>query len=415
VPEVRVRVVVADDDGVALRILAHSARSHPGAEVIAVADGAAALAACQAATPPDVVVLDWEMPGLTGPEVCRRVRALQLAQAPYLLVVTVRSGRHDVIAALNAGADDVLLKPVAPDLLRARLRLAALRRRQAEAPSQVIARALLEAREQGDGELLIRDRELAARVYFCRHKVGWAQLSNESGSLVDLISPVSPLDPETAQAVLEECHSRGLRLTDVLVEWGLLDRTQLRSCLKLWIARKLGLLLGLNAPTTLFMPGGPQHAEDLSFELSELLEPAQLSLEPSSSPPPSSVSERGARAWSDAFVLAEEPPAEVQASLLRCARIRGFHAAAQVDPSTGLCLGHTGGELQPDVAWSMIQNLSIVSRQEPTESCLVTTQEHFHIICRAHRGQSLVYAVFHRAQTSLASAWLELRSIVSPG
>lgn len=407
------KVVVADDDSVALRILAHSARSHAGTEVLAVADGEAALAACHDAAPPDVLVLDWEMPGLSGPEVCRRVRGLGLAQTPYLLVVTVRSGRNDVIAALNAGADDVLPKPVAPDLLRARLRLAARRQARPEGASRVIAQALLEAGEQGSGELLIRDRELAARVYFCRGKIGWAQLSNESGSLVDLISPVSALDPETAQAVLEECRERGLRLTEVLVEWGLLDRSQLRSCLKAWIARKLELLRGLASPATLFMPGGPECPEDLSFELSELLEPAHLERARASVPPPSSVVERAARSWADAFVMADAPAPEVQAVLQRCGQIRGFHAAAQVDPVTGLCLGHTGGELQPDIAWAMIQNLSVVGRQEPAESCLVTTQAHFHIICRAHESRTLVYAVFHRSQTSLASAWVELRGIVA--
>lgn len=408
------KVVVADDDSVALRILAHSARSHPGAEVLAVADGEAALAACQTAAPPDVLVLDWEMPGLSGPEVCRRVRALELARTPYLLLVTVRSGRNDVMAALHAGADDVLPKPVAPDLLRARLRLAARRLGRTEGPSRIIAQALLDARQQGSGELMIRDRELAARVYFCRGKIGWAQLSNESGSLVDLISPVSALDPETAQAVLEECRERGLRLTDVLVEWGLLDRSQLRSCLKTWIARKLELLRALANPTTLFMPGGPECPEDLSFELSELLEPAHLTAERHpSSPPPSSALDRSGRSWSDAFVLAEAPQAEVLAVLQRCAQIRGFYAGAQVDPVTGLCLGHSGGELQPDIAWSMIQNLSVVGRQEVAESCLVTTQDYFHMICRAHESRTLVYAVFHRAQTSLASAWVELRGIVA--
>jgi DNA-binding response OmpR family regulator len=73
------------------------------------------------ATSPTLAILDWMMPEIDGPEVCRRVRAeLPLANM-YLLLVTAREGRGDVVAGLEAGADDYIIKPFDPDELRARV------------------------------------------------------------------------------------------------------------------------------------------------------------------------------------------------------------------------------------------------------------------------------------------------------
>jgi CheY-like chemotaxis protein len=404
------RVVIAEDNPIAQRLLAHTVAEVAGHDIVCVADGVAALATCEEAVPPDVLVLDWEMPGLTGPEVCSRVRALRLPIQPYLLLVTVRNSRKDVLAGLNAGADDLLSKPIARDLLVGRLRLASRRPGKGTRPAGALVQALLEAKNEGDGELLIRDRDISARVYFWRGKIGWAQVSNESGSLVDLISPVSQLDPETVRAVIEECQASGAPLTDVLVEWGVLDRAQLRACLRAWIQRKLDLLRGLSNPTTLFMPGTREGAEDLSFELDEFLEPAQLRAPRLSLPPPSATSQQ-VRSWSEAFVLSDLPQPELTALLEQCMSITGLRAAALVDPLTGICLGHAGMDLNPDIAWAMIQNLSVVDRQEPTESSLLSTVHHFHVAFGLQRApRAILYAVFDRGLTSLASAWLELRS-----
>jgi len=403
------KVVIAEDNPIAQRLLARTVAAVAGHDIICVSDGVAALATCEAAVPPDVLVLDWEMPGLTGPEVCRRVRALPLPIQPYLLLVTVRNSRKDVLAGLNAGADDLLSKPIAPDLLVARLRLASRRPGQGTRPAEAIVQALREAKGEGDGELLIRERDVSGRVYFWRGKIGWAQVSNESGSLVDLISPVSQLDPETVRAVIEECQASGAPLTDVLVQWGVLDRAQLRTCLRAWIQRKLELLRGLSNAATLFMPGTREGAEDLSFELDEFLAPDPPRSQRLSLPPPSATSQP--RSWSEAFVLTEVPHPEVTALLDQCMPISGIQAAALVDPLTGICLGHAGMDLNPDIAWAMIQNLSVVERQEPTESSLLSTAQHFHVAFGLQRApRAILYAVFDRGLTSLASAWLELRS-----
>jgi CheY-like chemotaxis protein len=70
---------------------------------------------------PTLAILDWMMPFMDGPDICRRVRAELPDANMYLLLVTAREGRSDVIAGLDAGADDYIIKPFDPEELRARV------------------------------------------------------------------------------------------------------------------------------------------------------------------------------------------------------------------------------------------------------------------------------------------------------
>ena len=114
------QVLIAEDDRITGEILARTLnRWHY--ETTVVSDGTQAWAYLGAATAPTLAILDWMMPGMDGPDVCRRVRAdLPLANM-YLLLVTARESRGDVIAGLDAGADDYIIKPFDPDELRARV------------------------------------------------------------------------------------------------------------------------------------------------------------------------------------------------------------------------------------------------------------------------------------------------------
>jgi DNA-binding response OmpR family regulator len=96
---------------------------HLGHQVLAHADGEAGIAAISASEP-DVVVLDVMLPGADGFEVCRRVRAFS---AVPIVMLTARSDDMDIVAGLEAGADDYLAKPVQPRVLEAKLK-AVLRR-----------------------------------------------------------------------------------------------------------------------------------------------------------------------------------------------------------------------------------------------------------------------------------------------
>lgn len=117
------RVLVADDDEVS-RMLLEATLQDLGYEVVAVPDGASALAALDGPDSPEVAILDWEMPGLSGPEVCRELRARRPEAPLYLLLLTVRGGIPNIVAGLRSGANDYLTKPFDRDEFAARLAVA---------------------------------------------------------------------------------------------------------------------------------------------------------------------------------------------------------------------------------------------------------------------------------------------------
>lgn len=114
------RILIADDDRVSTMMLAH-ALTQWGFEVVVVHDGTAAWERIAGGEPPALVILDWMMPGLDGIELCRRIRATSLRSPIYVILLTARASRQDLVAGLEAGADDYLTKPFEPDELRARL------------------------------------------------------------------------------------------------------------------------------------------------------------------------------------------------------------------------------------------------------------------------------------------------------
>jgi DNA-binding response OmpR family regulator len=114
-------VLIADDDPVSRRLL-ESLLEKWGFAVVAARDGEGAWEALKADPPPRLVVLDWLMPGLDGVEVCRRLRARERSPS-YVILVTSRTGKEDIVEGLEAGANDYVTKPFDREELRARIRV----------------------------------------------------------------------------------------------------------------------------------------------------------------------------------------------------------------------------------------------------------------------------------------------------
>jgi diguanylate cyclase (GGDEF)-like protein len=115
------RVLVADDEVVSRRLL-ESSLSRWGYEVAVAADGLEASQILQSPDPPKLAVLDWLMPGLDGIELCRAIRGRKDDFYTYVLLLTAKHDKSDVIQGLEAGADDYITKPFEPQELRVRLR-----------------------------------------------------------------------------------------------------------------------------------------------------------------------------------------------------------------------------------------------------------------------------------------------------
>ncbi len=118
------RILIADDDVVSRRLLERTLEEW-GYEVTVARDGAEAWETLAGEHPPQLAVLDWMMPGLDGPELCRRTRALEAQVPVYFILLTARAERADVVAGLEAGADDYIVKPFDKAELRARLHVGA--------------------------------------------------------------------------------------------------------------------------------------------------------------------------------------------------------------------------------------------------------------------------------------------------
>jgi CheY-like chemotaxis protein/tRNA A-37 threonylcarbamoyl transferase component Bud32 len=114
------RVLAADDDEAILRMLARALRSW-GYEPILASGGVEAWHVLRQELAPTVAILDWDMPGLSGIEVCRLFRATPHGAGAYVLVLTARQQKDDLIEALEAGADDFLSKPFVARELQLRL------------------------------------------------------------------------------------------------------------------------------------------------------------------------------------------------------------------------------------------------------------------------------------------------------
>ena len=115
------KILVADDDAVSRRMMKH-VLERSGYEVVVAENGREAVEALAESDGPRLALIDWMMPELDGPGVCREVRHMRDRRYIYVTLLTSKQASEDIVLGLEAGADDYLVKPCNPEELKARLR-----------------------------------------------------------------------------------------------------------------------------------------------------------------------------------------------------------------------------------------------------------------------------------------------------
>ncbi len=115
------KVLIADDSQVSRNLL-RTTLSRWGYEVVEAADGDAAWEILAADDAPRLAILDWVMPGMTGPEVCRRIRETRREPYTYILLLTSKTSKEETVEGMESGADDYIVKPFHEHELKVRLR-----------------------------------------------------------------------------------------------------------------------------------------------------------------------------------------------------------------------------------------------------------------------------------------------------
>jgi two-component system, cell cycle response regulator len=120
-PWLRMTILIADDSATS-RILLRGTLKRWGYDVIVAEDGAQAYEILSKPNGPCMAILDWVMPHMTGPEVCRRIREANREPYTYILLLTSKNTKIETVEGLDAGADDYITKPFDEHELQVRLR-----------------------------------------------------------------------------------------------------------------------------------------------------------------------------------------------------------------------------------------------------------------------------------------------------
>ncbi|MCX6984612.1 MAG: response regulator, partial [Lentisphaerae bacterium] len=117
------RILIAEDDVISRKML-ESILSKWGYEVLSVSSGSEAWDILNSESAPQIAILDWMMPGMTGVEVCSKVRQREsgIDHYTYIILLTAKTEKKDLITGMESGADDYILKPFDPHELGVRIR-----------------------------------------------------------------------------------------------------------------------------------------------------------------------------------------------------------------------------------------------------------------------------------------------------
>ena len=348
------RVLVADDDTLNREFLKQLLVSH-GYDVLVAEDGASALNILKKPSAPQIALLDWEMPGLNGIELCRAIRRDLLDHYVHVLLISGVHPDEHRIAALEAGADDFLPKPYHPDVLLARLRVASrLVDGQLSSSGRLLA-ALKEAEASGGGDVAVREGDTVGYITFCQGKVSWAYVSQDTASFFEQLGEELNMNKGSVDTVLQSCRDTGTDFYHELIERGHTSESELRGAIESWLRRKLEQICRLSKADVLFLPADRNEEPVYTYSLASVL-PRQLLADLKQHPtgstgtrPDLQRADSPATEWERVFVPATETEQQRFAKILiAMQQIPGCLGAALLDMSQNRSFGIYG--LLPQVS-----------------------------------------------------------------
>lgn len=206
------RVLIAEDDPTSGRIL-QAVLEQWGYEVESTQDGGKAFARLVAPDAPRLAIMDWIMPGMDGIEICREVRRRRVEDPPYIVLLTSRGQTEDIVAGLEAGADDYITKPYDRNELRARIKVG----ERVVTLQDRLSRRLQElARSQSDlGRARLQEARVAGRIQESllqgRPPADWPQVS-----VAALAIPSQAVDGDFYDFFAQGEHCLDIVLGDVM-------------------------------------------------------------------------------------------------------------------------------------------------------------------------------------------------------
>lgn len=378
---------IVDDDPVS-RLVYERTLLDAGYDVSSFGTGEALLARLADDRPERLlVVLDWELPGISGVQVCQRVRELEIP-AFILLVTGNRTSHANMTNALEAGVDDFVTKPMPPADLLARVQVGAKLLARPVSPTQTVRQALTQALATPGGELVVRGGDVVGRIHVYGGKVAWAHTSTEPGSLDRIFGSLPELGKEEARAVVGECRKSGKNIGDVLVEWGLMEEAEVRTHIVGWIRRKIEELLDLSDPQTLFIPSSrPAGSSSYSFDLGEVCpdEAPAVDAAPLRAATTAPHGGLGGREtlWFTAALEQGGSPVLLAAQLTELLRpVAASYpgsCVAVMDHATGGLMARAGGALDLDIAWAMLRLLGCLPDDEQIEIEWIISKKHLFV------------------------------------
>jgi CheY-like chemotaxis protein len=406
-----VKVLIADDDDASLRSLA-KILSLPEYELVVAKNGPDAWQIASAADPPRILLLDWEMPGMTGIDICRALRSHSGVSYQYIILVTGRSSREALVEGLEAGADDFISKPYSVAEMRARVRVGMRVLSTDTTSSGLVREALREAASSPGGEVVVRQGDVVGRIFVHEGRIAWAHVSTETSSLTDVLEEQNAVSEDDIQAVITECRQSGRNFGEVLVAWGLIDRERLRSSMRTWIAKKMRVIAHLRQPAVMFAPQPRTYSSDLTFAVDEVypLEaapPVPIILGPAATEEahplePELVEDR----VEEFYRVAPEQVENLKECFAALMRLDGALSVALFEAKNGACLGRTGPPADLRVVWTQMQALRSLDAEGGAEDLLLVGAQRCHILRAVSSGATklVIYVVLHRNKAMLTLA-----------